>query len=96
MGGGDGWGEGGVAQGKWRQLYLNNNKKKRILRILGMGRSGFSLGNAVLKVKAFSTELGHSSSFIQKERKKIRTGINSLEMRLAVQKAKWALVSLLP
>ena len=25
-GGGDGWGRGGVAGGKRRQLYLNNNK----------------------------------------------------------------------
>lgn len=30
-----------------------------------------------------------------KERGKIETGINCLEMRLAVQKARWALVSLL-
>ena len=29
MGGGDGWGQGGVVGGKWRQLYLNNNKKKK-------------------------------------------------------------------
>ena len=27
VGGGDGW-DGGVVRGKWRQLYLNNNKKK--------------------------------------------------------------------
>ena len=27
VGGGDGWGKG-LGCGKWRQLYLNNNKKK--------------------------------------------------------------------
>ena len=27
MGGGDGWSWGGMVRGKWRQLYLNNNKK---------------------------------------------------------------------
>ena len=26
-GGGDGWDGQGVVRGKWRQLYLNNNKK---------------------------------------------------------------------
>ena len=29
VGGGDGWGWGGVVWGKWRQLYLNNNKKNK-------------------------------------------------------------------
>ena len=28
MGGGDGWGEWDWRAGEWRQLYLNNNKKK--------------------------------------------------------------------
>ena len=29
VGGGDGWGGGGVVGRKWRQLYLNNNKKMK-------------------------------------------------------------------
>ena len=28
MGGGDGWSGVGCLVGKWRQLYLNNNKKE--------------------------------------------------------------------
>ena len=27
MGSRDGWGRGGVVEGKWRQLFVNNNKK---------------------------------------------------------------------
>ena len=29
VGGGDGWGMGGVVGDKWRQLYLNSNKKRQ-------------------------------------------------------------------
>ena len=33
MGGGDGWGGEGELGREWRQLYLNNNKKKELLNI---------------------------------------------------------------